>query len=509
MRYTYARNAPPSKSGGGGLLPPRRLLHACLVPMRTLLLALACLLLSVPTRAQLSAEIAFPNLSFDSPVGIEYDPVNPELLYVVEQAGTIRSFTIDPEAAETDVFLDIEGRISAGGEKGLLGLAFHPEYADNGYLYVNYSTPSPHRSRVSRFSRSAADPSVADPGTELILLDIPQPFGNHNGGGLAFGPDGYLYASFGDGGSGGDPEENGQDPTTLLGSILRLDVDGGGAAPDCGGADANYTVPPNALADGPGGACDEIYAWGLRNPWRFSFDRDTGEGWIADVGQNQWEEIDRMQDGGNYGWNTYEGNACFDGPCSPDGLVFPVWEYDHSLGCSITGGYVYRGSAVPELEGRYVYGDYCSGRLWALDDEGSEPDNALLDVGTFGNLTSFGEDAAGELYFVRQNGSVYRFFSESDTSSEGGPSPDGLRLELDGPNPFTTATALRFEGAEGLVRVAVYDVLGREVAVLRDGPALTGEGSVPFDATGLPAGVYLVRMEAAGMTRTRRVVLVR
>ncbi len=473
------------------------------------LLLLLPLLLAGSVHAQLSAEIAFPNLSFSSPVGIEHDPVHADRLYVVEQSGIVEWFTVDPDAAATTEYLDIRGRISAGGEKGLLGLAFHPDYQDNGYLYVNYSTTGAHRSRVSRFSRSSADPDVADPETEVVLLEVSQPFGNHNGGGLAFGPDGYLYVSLGDGGSGGDPEENGQDPSTLLGAILRLDVDGGGAAPDCGGSTAGYTVPPNALADGPGGACDEIYAWGLRNPWRFSFDRDTGDGWIADVGQNQWEEIDRMEDGGNYGWNTYEGDVCFDGPCDPEGLVFPVWTYNHSLGCSVTGGYVYRGGEVPELEGRYVYGDYCSGRIWALDAGGRDPENELLDVGTFSLLTSFGEDASGELYFVRGNGRIYRFFSETDTSTGPGPAPQDIRLDLDGPNPFRTATTLRFGQAEpGPARIAVYDVLGREAAVLLDGFA-PREGTAAFAAAGLPAGLYVVRLEAAGTSRTRKLLLLR
>ncbi len=342
--------------------------------MRSVLLLLA-LVFAAPASAQLSAELAFPGLPpFDSPVGLGHDPVDPGLLYVVEQGGVIRVFVNDPDVTEASSFLDIDARVSSGGETGLLGLAFHPDYAENGLFYVSYTAGSPLRSRVSQFSLGEPDvyPPIANPDSEVILLEIAQPFSNHNGGGLAFGPDGYLYASFGDGGSGGDPEENGQDDTTLLGAILRLDVDGGGTAPDCGGPEANYTVPPNDLADGPGGSCDEIYAWGLRNPWRFSFDRDTGAGWIADVGQNQWEEVDRMANGGNYGWNTYEGDVCFDGPCDPDtdAVIFPVWVYNHSLGCSITGGYVYRGSEVPELAGRYVYGDYCSGRIWALTDIG-------------------------------------------------------------------------------------------------------------------------------------------
>ena len=474
--------------------------------------AIAVLLLfAASAQAQLSAEVAFPNLSFDSPVGLEYDPAEPSRLYVVEQPGVIRVFENDPETASAGVFLDIADRVNDGpDEAGLLGLAFHPEYADNGYFYVSYTTGSSLRSRIARFSRTLFDHEVADPESEVVLLEFSQPYGNHNGGGLAFGPDGYLYASFGDGGSGGDPLEHGQNNSTLFGAILRLDVDGGGAEPDCGGPEALYTVPDNALADGPGGACDEIYAWGLRNPWRFSFDRETGQGWIADVGQSQLEEIDLMEDGGNYGWNTYEGTACYDGPCDPEGLIFPVWEYNHSLGCSIIGGYVYRGDRVPELAGRYVYGDYCSGRIWALDLSGDEPENEQLDIGTFSSLTSFGEDAEGELYFVRRSGTIYRFFSKSVAAEPGASLGDAATLRLAGPNPFRSQTALAFRpAASGPVRVAVYDVLGREVAVLHDGPAAASEQTVVFEAAGLPAGAYVVRLEAGGAAQTQKVILVR
>ena len=481
--------------------------------MRSLLLALL-FAVAAPASAQLSADLAFPNLTFSSPVGVEHDPVNTALLYVVEQGGVVRVFDNDPDVSTTSVFLNIDGRVTSGGETGLLGLAFHPDYADNGLFYVNYTAASPLRSRVSQFSRSTANPQQGDPDSEVVLLEITQPFSNHNGGGLAFGPDGYLYASFGDGGSGGDPQGNGQDDTSLLGAILRLDVDGGGTAPDCGGPDANYTVPPNAIADGPGGSCDEIYAWGLRNPWRFSFDRETGDGWIADVGQNQWEEVDRMEDGGNYGWNIKEGSVCYppNGPqtCSSEGLIDPVWQYSHSLGCSITGGYVYRGSDVPELAGKYVYGDYCSGRIWALDDSGRTASNEQLGIGTFGNLTSFGEDAEGELYFVRQNGRIYRFFSETDTSNGGGVPEGSSRLRLDGPNPFRVQTAISFAlDEEGTARVAVYDVLGREVDVLYDGPAAATERTVTLDAGTLAAGVYIVRLESGRTERMLKVLLLR
>ena len=482
--------------------------------MRLLFLLLALLLVAVPAEAQLHVDEAFPGLAFNGPVGLGHDGVDPELLYVVEQRGIVQVFENTPGVLSYTAFLDIRDRVSAGGEKGLLGLAFHPDYEANGYFFVYYSTTGAHRSRVSRFERSGEDvyPPVGDPDSEVVLLEVPQPFSNHNGGALAFGEDGYLYVSLGDGGSGGDPQGHGQNNTTLLGTILRLDVDGGGNAPDCGGSSALYTVPEdNGLADGPGGACDEIYAWGLRNPWRMSFDREDGTLWIADVGQGSREEINIGQNGANYGWNTYEGTLCFSAPCDPEGFTFPVWEYNRqSPHCSVTGGYVYRGSDVPELAGKYVYGDYCSGWLWALDMSSLNPQNQLLDVGTYGGLTSFGEDAAGELYFVRSNGRVYRFDSDS-VSSEDPATPAGkLRLDPAAPNPFAVATTFTFAVAEtGPARLAVYDVLGREVAVLHDGPASEEGQTVTFEAGALPAGVYIARIEAAGVTQTRKVVLVR
>jgi hypothetical protein len=220
-----------------------------------------------------------------------------------------------------------------------------------------------------------------------------------------------------------------------------------------------------------------------------------------------------MEDGGNYGWNTYEGNACFDGPCDPEGLVFPVWVYSSQPGsphCSVTGGYVYRGSDVPALQGKYVYGDYCSGQLWALDDAGRPVTNEALAVGTFSTLTSFGEDADGELYFVRQNGRVYRFFQEGTSDTVGVPQRDEVSLRLAGPNPFRAETALTFELAEaGPARVAVYDVLGREVAVLHDGPATMDAQTVRLAAGALPAGLYVVRLAAGSAERTLKVLLVR
>ncbi len=480
--------------------------------MRLCSLLLVALLLSSSARAQLRVEEAFPGLSFSLPLDFEHADDGSDRLYVSERAGKIKVFENDPAASSSATFLDIQSQVSATGEGGLLGLAFHPDYAENGYFYVSYTTGGPFRSRISRFTRSDDNPEQADPTSELVLLEIGQPFTNHNGGDLAFGPDGYLYASFGDGGSGGDPEENGQDAGTLLGTLLRLDVDGGGTAPDCGGPDANYTVPAdNALADGPEGVCDEIFAYGLRNPFRFSFDRQTGELWVGDVGQGALEEVDRVENGDNLGWNTYEGTNCFDGPCDPAGLTFPVWEYGRSQGNSITGGFVYRGSAVPELAGKYVYADFGSGRIWALTvDESGGVENEQLGVGLNSNIPSFGEDSAGELYFTRFDGKVYRFVSDTSSSEESGAPGSGLRLDAAFPNPFSASTEITFAvGEAGPARVAVYDVLGREVAVLRGGVVGTDEQTVRFAAAGLSSGVYVVRLQAGTASLTRTVVLAR
>jgi glucose/arabinose dehydrogenase len=478
-----------------------------------LALFVSALIFAAPAYAQLRVEVAFPNLSFSTPIDFEYADDSSGRLYVVERNGTIQVFDNDDEASSSTTFLDIRSQVSTTFEGGLLGLAFHPDYAENGHLFVSYTTPGPFRSRVSRFTRSAADPDQADPESELVLFELAQPAANHNGGDLAFGPDGYLYASFGDGGGSGDPDENGQDPTTLLGSILRLDVDGGGSAPDCGGPDANYTVPPNALNDGPGGTCDEIFAYGLRNPFRFSFDRQTGALWAGDVGQGAREEVDIVEDGDNLGWNTYEGTSCFDPPqgppCDPSGFTFPVWEYGRSQGNSITGGFVYRGSAAPELDGKYVYGDFGSGRIWALTYSGlDDPENEELFQTELG-IVSFGEDADGELYVVSLFDSViYHITSESDTSSEGGVPEGRGRLEVY-PNPATGALRVLLPAAlEGPVRVALYDVLGREVAVLHEGVAPADDEALVFDAGGLPAGLYVVQVEAGDASQTQTVSLV-
>jgi glucose/arabinose dehydrogenase len=330
-------------------------------------------------------------------------PGQPGRLYVVQQSGRIR---ILERGRVRGTFLNISGLVTAGGEQGLLGLAFHPRYARNGRFFVYYTARNGDQ-RLVEYRRAA--PGRADPGSARGLLTMDDPFSNHNGGNLAFGPDGFLYIGTGDGGSGGDPLGNGQNTGTLLGKILRIDV-------DTRSDGRPYGIP----AGNPyrsGGGRPEIYAYGLRNPWRFSFDRQRGDLWIGDVGQGAIEEIDyRAKDtgaGANFGWNAFEGRSQFSGGGSLRGgpHVSPVAQYSHSDGCSVTGGYVYRGNRVPALRGRYVYADYCSGRLWTMR-AGPSPGGVREDTGRLAvklaNVTSFGQGSAGELYVIA-NGSLYRF----------------------------------------------------------------------------------------------------
>ncbi len=334
-------------------------------------------------------------------------PPGDRRLFILEKGGRIRIVRNDSLLPEP--FLDISSQVSNGSEQGLLGLAFHPDYASNGRLFIDY-TDTDGDTRIAEY-HVGADPEHADAASARILLTIAQPYSNHNGGQVAFGPDGYLYIGMGDGGSGGDPQGHGQDPGDLLGSILRIDVNG--AAP--------YAVPPdNPWADSAG-ARGEIWDIGLRNPWRFSFDRATGDLYIADVGQSTQEEVDvstSASGGGrgiNYGWNRMEGQSCFrSGSCDRSGLALPVVQYTHADGCSISGGYVYRGSAIPALHGHYFYADFCQGwvRSFRLENGVAADQRAWPELAPGGNIPSFGEDAAGELYVISADGSVYRIVGD-------------------------------------------------------------------------------------------------
>lgn len=349
---------------------------------------------------------AFPNLSFDRPLNIQHAGDETNRLFVEEQSGLIYVFVNDEQTSEKTVFLDISERVTdRQNEQGLLGLAFHPEYESNGYFYVNYTAAGSGDTIISRFSVSDNNPDQADPGSELEILTFNQPFGNHNGGHLAFGPDGYLYISVGDGGGAGDPNQNAQNRTTLLGSILRIDIDDSAD-------EKQYGIPDdNPYAGNDEGYREEIFAYGLRNPWRFSFDTETGNLWAGDVGQNNREEIHIIENGLNYGWNIIEGSQCYQSSnCDKTGLELPVFEYSHSNGNqSVTGGYVYRGPSFQQLEGYYIYADFISGRIWALNSSDiNNPENTELIQAGF-NISSFGTDQNNELYICGFDGKIYRF----------------------------------------------------------------------------------------------------
>ncbi len=364
----------------------------------------------------------------DRPLIVTHSGDGSGRLFIGEQEGRIR--VVQGGQLLATPFLDLTALASCCGEQGLLGLAFHPDYAGNGMLYVDYTDTS-GTTVVARYQVSAGDPNLADPASALVLLTQSQPFANHNGGHLAFGPDGYLYVALGDGGSAGDPLDSGQDLGTLLGKILRLDVDRDDFPADPG---RNYGIPPSNPFVGDPAARPEIWARGLRNPWRFSFDRLTGDLWVADVGQNQWEEVDLQPasspGGENYGWRLMEGTHCYDPPtgCNDGSLTLPVLEYSHSQGCSITGGFVYRGPSYPNLRGTYLFADYCTGAVSGAvaDGGGGWTASTLLQTGFL--VTTFGQDEAGELYLSDYQAATGRVLRLVDPSPVDPLFADGFEL---------------------------------------------------------------------------------
>ena len=465
--------------------------------------------LVLPAAAQTAnvLEPAFPSLSFAEPIELTHANDGSGLVYVAEKAGRVRAFANARTVTTAPTVLNITSVVQNSGEQGLLGMAFHPNFAANGYLYVHYSGRTNGRTVLARYTRSATNPAVFDPATAQILLEVLQPFSNHKGGKLAFGPDGYLYLSLGDGGSGNDPGNRAQNRTLLLGKLLRLDVDNP-AAP------LNYGIPPgNPYAGNTDGFRPEIFAYGLRNMFKFSFDRGTGTLWGADVGQNTLEEINLIATGGNYGWRVAEGTQCNipSTGCDRTGFTDPIYEYTHVGGaCSITGGTVYRGTRNPELTGRYVFGDYCSGSVWALSYTGTTATRQTLSNVGFG-LIAFGEDAAGELYVMLQDGGVFRFVSTA-VAGEAAPNAAAGALRAATANPFRDRMVVEAApAAAGPARATLTDVLGREVAVLLDAPVAAGERrSLAIDGTALAPGVYLVRLtDAAGVRSTLRLVRTR
>lgn len=450
-----------------------------------------------PAPAFVTAELirVFPALTFDQPVLAAQVPGDSSRWFVVEQAGRVRAFDNPATGGASSVFLDISARVSAGDETGLLGLAFDPDFAVNGRVFVHYTRMTGSLQSVLAVFRSQDGGVTLDPDSEQILLTVTQPFANHNGGHLAFGRDGMLYLSLGDGGGAGDPFNNAQNTHNLLGKILRLDVRSG----------ADYTVPATnrfagnpRCANGAGAlSCPEIFAFGFRNAWRFSFDSATGNLWAGDVGQGESEEINRVLNGGNYGWRLREGQSCYDSTSGcptvngGDSLIEPQVAYGRDVGGSVTGGYVYRGRTAPGLTGRYLFGDFVSGRIMHYTPETWAPPQELLDSAL--SISSFAEDQDGEIYVVDYNGGLYRI----EASSTGGSStvPDLLSETgcVDPDNPASPASAL--------IAFRINSPLWSDNASKERWIALPNGQSISVSADGdwqFPAGTVLIKNFSLG-----------
>lgn len=408
-----------------------------------------------------------------------------ERLFVIDQEGFIR--IVQPDGTvNAEPFLNITDRVIFQGERGLLGLAFHPAYKTNGFFYVNYVGQG-NRTNISRFKVRADNPDKADPASEVNLLNILQPFDNHKGGNLAFGPDSMLYIGLGDGGSAGDPQNRARNPLELLGKILRIDVNKG----------EPYAIPPSNPFHDVDNARGEIWALGLRNPWRFSFDRLTGDLWIADVGQDKFEEINyqsaHSKGGENYGWRCYEGNEAFNrAGCESDTtFTFPIYTYAHNPECAVIGGYVYRASTSSPYYGHYFFADWCSDKIWTLHKQG---DNWVKeDFGDYpgNNFTTFGEDVKGQLYLAgAKTKTLYKVFANA-TAVDTDPLAGEIKV-IQIPN----SNKIRIESMKSLTGEKQIMLLDMKGTVLFR--ATTREGSYEFDTGALPLGTYIVSIGAEG-----------
>ncbi len=478
--------------------------------MKSKFLLFSLLLLVRASSAQYVLQPVFSNLpAFSSPTELQTMPDGTGRMIVLEQRGRLWIFDNTPTVSTRRLFFDGRTVVTQNGcEAGLLGCAFHPDYANNHFVYLSYDTGSDPiwYSQIVRYQVSTTNPDSIIPSSAHIILTFEQDgLCNHKGGCLRFGPDGYLYASFGDGGGGGDPFKHGQDRSVFFGKILRLDVDH-----EAGGN--NYAIPAdNPFTNNTQGFKKEIFCYGMRNTWKFSFDKPTGKLWAGDVGQDAFEEIDILTNGGNYGWNIMEGYHCYpnsDFSCDSTGMIPPIWEYPHPNGDSraITGGFVYHGTALPSLAGKYVYGDYVIGTLWALTDNGSSPaTNELLVDGEGANISisSLGEDQAGEIYGIgNNNGKIYKLTSTAGV----GNNSSHIKFALNADRTYLDAshltTYIHFTIPENQhVTMTLIDEKGNEIRKMLDREMELGEQSLQLNMSSFTNGIYFVQF--AGSTGTK------
>jgi glucose/arabinose dehydrogenase len=461
----------------------------------------------ISSLGQIKLENAFPNLDFLQPLDLQIPSDGSNRVFVVTQEGVIYVFPNNKDAAEKKVFLNIKEQIVSGGELGLLGLVFHPDFKRNGYFYINYTAPLPLRTEIVRYKVNRNFPDLADTSSKVVILTFNQPYVNHNAGQLAFGPDGYLYIGTGDGGSGGDPQNNGQNKASLLGKMLRIDVNHSQGI-------QHYSIPQdNPFAGNRQGFKEEIFAWGFRNPWRYSLDPVTGKFWVADVGQDKWEEIDILEKGKNYGWRIMEGLHCYNPEvnCDQSGLTMPVWEYGHNEtgGNSITGGFVYRGKSFPELDGKYIYSDFVSGRIWALTYKGQGMVSNELILNSGKNISSFGIDRNNELFICSFDGRIYRL-AKSVSTILPGEKPKEYNIFFNYPNPLNSSTTIIADIKEpGKINIEVFNIEGEKITDIYSGNVEAGRYTYFWDGSGFPPGVYIYRLTAGKFSLAKKMALLK
>ena len=467
---------------------------------------------SSSVKAQYVLQDAYPSLTFANITDAALAPDAANRLFVVTQRGRIYVVNLATNPPTSKLFLDISGRVSpSGSETGLLGLTFHPSYATNGYFFVDFTnTPaSTLTSYVVRYQVSPTNPDSALASSEQIFLTQAQPYSNHNGGKVEFGPDGYLYIGFGDGGSGGDPQGNGQNRTTWLGKLLRIDV-------NTASGGNQYSIPPTNPYFGSTAYKQEIFCYGMRNPWKFSFDLPTGRLWCADVGQSAREEVDIIVGGGNYGWNVMEGNICYSpsSGCDTSGKIRPIQDYGRSDCSSITGGYVVRSSPqLPQLEGQYVFGDYGTRKVFAINYNGSTATSTLLLTASAG-LSSWAVDKSKNLYACTY-GASGKLMKLVDTrvgvEGLGNIVPDQYYLLQNYPNPFNPSTKITFALPQsGNASLVVYDNMGKIVQTLVNNENLnSGTYTKDFNAGNLSSGIYYYKLVTGSFSETKKMLLVK